>query len=135
MKPGLAIGRSETISFHVTEEMYAQFEGKIVHPAYSTVSMVYHMEWVSRKIILPFLENDEEGMGASVKVKHIAPATLGTSITATAVVTKLDNRLVVTEVELSNGKEIIGKGEVVQVILPKGEIQKKLAKSNRVKKT
>lgn len=129
MKRGLEIGHTATLSFRVTEDMYAQFEGKVVHPAYSTVSMVYHMEWVSRKIILPFLENDEEGMGASVSVKHLAPTTAGTMVTAKATVTKLNHRFVVTEVELANKKGMIGKGEVVQVILPKEEIRKKLENS------
>jgi len=55
VKEGMDIGRQESIEVKVTEEMFASFEGEVVHPVYSTVAMVYHMEWVSRKIILPFL--------------------------------------------------------------------------------
>ena len=52
----MEVGREETIEIIVTEDMFAAFEGEVVHPVYSTVAMTYHMEWVSRKIILPFLE-------------------------------------------------------------------------------
>ena len=55
MKRGMEVGREETIEIIVTEDMFASFEGEVIHPVYSTVAMTYHMEWVSRKIILPFL--------------------------------------------------------------------------------
>ncbi len=61
MKEGLQIGARAEVTAKVSEEMFAQFEGQIVHRAYSTVAMVYHMEWASRKIILPYLESHEEG--------------------------------------------------------------------------
>lgn len=54
MKQGLKLGKEESIEVIVTEDMFASFEGEVVHPVYSTVAMTYHMEWVSRKIILPF---------------------------------------------------------------------------------
>ena len=63
MKPGMEVGREETIEIVVTKDMFAAFEGEIVHPVYSTVAMTYHMEWVSRKIILPFLETMKKGWG------------------------------------------------------------------------
>ncbi len=79
MKPGLALGQTARVETTVTEEMFAQFEGTVVHPAYSTVSMVYHMEWAARKIILPYLESSEEGVGGAVNVKHLNMAPLGST--------------------------------------------------------
>ena len=129
MKPGMAEGQTATISFEVTSDMFAQFEGTMVHPAYSTVSMVYHMEWASRKIILPYLEDHEEGIGGAVKVKHAAPTGAGTLVTVKATLMELKKNVIVTEVEASNEKGIIGIGEVVQVILPKVAIKKKIEQS------
>ncbi|WP_252502210.1 thioesterase family protein [Sporosarcina sp. Marseille-Q4943] len=126
MKPGMEIGRAETIDIIVTEEMFAAFEGEVIHPVYSTVAMTYHMEWVSRKIILPFLETHEEGMGASVQLHHLAPSPLGSKVTLTAVVVELRNNAVVTEVTAHNHAGIIGKGKVTQIILPKETIAQKL---------
>ncbi|MFC0522722.1 thioesterase family protein [Pontibacillus salicampi] len=129
MKEGVYVGQTATITSIVTEEMVAQFEGQIVHEAYSTVSMVYHMEWAARNIILPYLEEGEEGIGASVTVKHMAPTGVGTNIEVTATVTELKKHLVITSVEARNEIGIIGKGEVTQAILPKESITEKIEAS------
>ncbi|WP_186670998.1 thioesterase family protein [Sporosarcina sp. BP05] len=126
MKHGLNIGREETIEIIVTEDMFASFEGEVIHPVYSTVAMTYHMEWVSRKIILPFLEDHEEGMGASVQLKHLAASPLGSKVILTASLIELCDNRVVTKVTAENHLGLIGKGEVMQVILPKEKIAKKL---------
>ncbi|PLR78554.1 thioesterase [Bacillus sp. V3-13] len=123
MKPGLRIGDEATIRAVVTPDMFACFAGDIVHRAYSTVTMVYHMEWASRQIILPFLEEHEEGMGSEVKVKHLAPSPEGSQLTITAQVLDLKHNKVVTKVSARNEKELIGIGAVTQVILSKDRIR------------
>lgn len=130
MKQGLVVGREETIEIIVTEDMFASFEGVVVHPVYSTVAMTYHMEWVSRKIILPFLEDHEEGMGASVQLKHLATSTLGSTVTLTAILVELRDNVVITKVTAKNHVGIIGTGEVRQVILPKETIAQKLIEAS-----
>ena len=130
MKQGMDIGNEETIEIIVTESMVASFEGEVIHPVYSTVAMTYHMEWVSRKIILPFLEAHEEGMGASVQLKHIAATPVGSVVTLTAQVMEVWDNFVKTKVTAKNRLGIIGKGEVVQVILSKEAIANKLRESS-----
>ncbi|MEG9297574.1 thioesterase [Mangrovibacillus sp. Mu-81] len=128
MKSGLAEGHNATIMTEVTPAMHAQFEGDVVHPVYSTVSMVYHMEWASRKIILPYLEEDEEGMGAKVTVEHMAPAGTGSKLEIKASVSKYERNIILTEVIVRDFKNdrIIGRGEVKQVILPKERIKRRI---------
>ncbi|KSU84141.1 MULTISPECIES: thioesterase family protein [Fictibacillus] len=126
MKPGMKIGDTATITARVTPEMFAQFEGKLVHPAYSTVSMVYHMEWAARQIILPFLEENEEGIGGGIKATHLAPTPEGMPLSITATLTELKGKAVICEVEVRNEKAVVGRGEVTQYILPKAQISKKL---------
>ena len=130
MKQGMEVGRAETIDIVVTEDMLAAFEGEVIHPVYSTVAMTYHMEWVSRKIILPFLETHEEGMGASVQLNHLAPSPLGSRVTLTAVLVEVKNNAVITEVTAQNHVGIIGQGIVKQIILPKETIAQKLRKAS-----
>jgi fluoroacetyl-CoA thioesterase len=122
MKQGLTIGQTATVQTVVSSSMFAQFEGEVVHPTYSTVSMIYHMEWASRKIILPYLEADEEGMGGAVSAKHLAPAREGSQLTIIAELIKIERNIIVTKVSVSHETELIGIGEVKQVILPKKKI-------------
>ncbi|MEI2358493.1 thioesterase [Mesobacillus zeae] len=109
--------------------MFARFEGQLVHPVYSTVSMVYHMEWVSRQTILPFLEEHEEGMGGAVTVKHNAPCPEGTVISFTATVSDRKDNVVITTVRAESEGRLVGVGEVTQVILPKSKIASLVAGS------
>jgi fluoroacetyl-CoA thioesterase len=124
MKPSMEVGMAETLKIIVTKDMFAAFEGEVIHPVYSTVAMTYHMEWVSRKIIVPFLESHEEGMGASVQVKHISPSLYGSEVTLTATITELHANEVLTAIDVYNNFRLIGKGKVKQVILPKDTITK-----------
>lgn len=128
----MEIGQTATIEFEVTPDMFASFEGKVVHEAYSTVSMVYHMEWVSRKIILPYLEAHEEGMGGAVSIKHIAPTTSKTRVKVKATLIELKNNIVITKTEAWNEQGLIGHGEVKQVILSKEKITQMINDSKKV---
>ncbi len=122
----MEVGMEETLKIIVTKDMFAAFEGEVIHPVYSTVAMTYHMEWVSRKIILPYLESHEEGMGASVEVKHISPSLYGSEVTLTATITELHDNMVLTEIDAHSNLGLIGKGKVKQVILPKETISNML---------
>lgn len=134
MKEGLKVGDSIIFEVKVTEDMFAQFGGEVVHPTYSTASMVYHMEWASRDLVLPYLEEDEESAGAAVAMKHIAPSALGTKIEVKATTSEILEWTVITNVTVANENGIIGEGEVKQAILPKNTMQKKLEKQIKVKK-
>ena len=128
MKDGLTIGMSETLDITVTHDMFAAFDGEVVHPAYSTASMVKHMEQVSRQLILPYLEETEESAGAAVQMKHLAPTPEGSEIQCVATLSAFDARKVTTEVEVTNAIGIIGRGTVTIAVLPKDYMTKQLEK-------
>lgn len=123
MKPGLRIGDQARITAEVTEEMFAQFDGKVVHRSYSTVSMLYHMEWASRKLIFPYLEKDEEGMGAAVELKHIAPSGEGTQLEITATIENIRRNIIMSQVVVNSVKGKIGEGKIKHAILLKEQIE------------
>ncbi|GAB6934111.1 MAG: thioesterase [Bacillota bacterium] len=126
MKPGLAVGHRETITVTVTEDMCAGFGGKRIHPVLSTVSMVYYLEWAGRKVIEPFLEDEEEGIGAAISVEHRAPAPVGKTVTFTAEAIEVTPKRVVCRVWAMHDKAVVGEGVFTQVILPKARIQERI---------
>src|SRR5579885_1841043 len=94
MKPGLAIGQTSRSELHVTDDMSVRFDGKLVHELYSTSSLVLHMEQTARKLIVPYLDADEEGMGCHVEASYLRVEIARGSVTQ-AIIKKqwLDNRM------------------------------------------
>lgn len=122
----------------VTEAMTVDFEvvddAKLgaLHPVYATYWMAKHMELVSRKIILPYLEEHEEGIGFRVEVDHVASALPGMRVDVTGVFERqVGNRVHVACSAVSELGDIIGRGATVQVILSKTRLEDNLAALQR----
>ena len=126
MKPGIAKGHTAKVSVTVTEEMCPAFAGEAVHPTMSTVSMVYYMEWAGRQVILPFLEEHEEGIGASICIRHSAPAPVGKLVTFYAEATDVSEHKVVCKVWAEHDRACVGEGTFTQVISPKQKIMERI---------
>lgn len=114
----------------VTEAMTVDFEdredprlGKL-HPVYATYWLAKHMELVSRKIILPFLEEGEAGIGFEVAVKHVASALPGMRVTLTARFERMErNRVFATCQAVSELDDVLATGSTVQVILSEERLE------------
>src|ERR1700736_3280005 len=111
MRPGLAPGHSAEVRITVTGGMVARFdELGLVHPVYSTWMMAKHMEEASRKVILPFLEDDEEAVGHAIDIVHLAPTAVGDPVRVRAVLDHIEDRRIHCKLEAFNQRERIGEG-------------------------
>ena len=121
----------------VEERMTVDFEGDDprlgrLHPVYATYWLVKHAELASRKIILPFLEPHEEGIGHEASVRHLAPALPGMRVRVRAVHEGTDVRgssarvraRILAETEMGDR---IAEGATVQVVLPRDRIESNFA--------
>jgi len=132
MREGLLPGAQAQVTIVVTPEMVAEFEELgVVHPVYSTWSMVRHMELACRKLILPYLEPDEEAVGYSVSVTHLSPTPVGMRVTVTARLEQTDGNRIICAVEAHNERTRIGEGTHVQVVLPRARLQARIASVSR----
>jgi predicted thioesterase len=122
MKHGLE-GKSAELEVLVTPEMCPHFDGALVHPVYATWTMVNHMEVAGRKLILPYLEPDEEAVGAHIRVDHRSPATIGARVIVTAVTESATPHRLTCRTVARCGERIIGEGVFVQVVMPKERLQ------------
>lgn len=125
MKEGLQIGTEAVVQDIVSYDMRPAFDGRVVHDVYGTVAMVYHMEWAARRVILPFLEDHEEGIGMGLEVRHLQPAPIGAMIRAKAVCTAIDGNVVVCDVTVWYGERQLGAGQVRQRILERQVLHKR----------
>lgn len=98
-----------------------------LHPVYATYWLAKHMELVSRKIILPYLEPGEEGIGYRVEVDHLAPALPGMRLDINAAFDRQEKNRVHVDCEaISELGDVIGRGSTVQVILPQERLDANL---------
>lgn len=88
-------GHTVTLEITVTDEMTVHFhelgQGP-GHPVYATYWIARHFEEVGRKLLLPFREEGEEGVGTAVTVQHLASALPGMRVTHTATVERVEGR-------------------------------------------
>ena len=112
--------------------MCPSFDGELVHPCYSTWSLVHHMEIAARKVLVDFLEPHEEGIGSHVSVDHLAPCSLGKLVRVRAElveVSKEHHPRVVCAVEAYDGDRLLGRGRQVQVVMNKRKLAKLIERS------
>ncbi|MCX8087924.1 MAG: thioesterase family protein [Meiothermus ruber] len=128
MKP-IPPGYQASFETVVTDEMTVDFEhpddpqlGKL-HPVYATYWMAKHMELAGRKIILPFLEEGEEGIGSKVSVDHLASALPGMKVRIVAEHLRTEGNRVHAQCTAWNELgDQIGVGYTEQVILPRAKL-------------
>lgn len=127
-------GHTAQYSVVVTEAMTVDFEVAddpdlgALHPVYATYWMAKHMELVSRKIILPYLERGEEGIGYRVEVDHLASALPGMRVDIEGVFVRQDRNRVHVACRAHNEiGDLVGEGATVQVILPTQKLERNFA--------
>jgi fluoroacetyl-CoA thioesterase len=88
-----------------------------VHQVYGTAAMVRDMEHAARLVLEPLLEPGEEGVGAEVWCRHLAPVPIGAGVEVTATATEQTRRRLVCRVETRHDGRLVGEGTVTQVIV------------------
>ena len=95
-----------------------------LHPVYATYWLTRHAELVSRMVILPFLQEGEEGIGHEVALRHVASALPGMRVRLTARLLEQQGNRVVADVRAVNELgDLVGEGRTTQVILPRARLE------------
>jgi fluoroacetyl-CoA thioesterase len=122
-------GYEGRIEVTVTDEMTVDFDelGR-VHPVYATYWIAKHMEEAGRKIILPFLEEGDAGIGTAVSVRHLAPALPGTRVTVRAVHERTDGNRVHARCSATREEgTLVAEGATEQAIVSAASFERRLA--------
>jgi predicted thioesterase len=117
MKNPFLPGDWKIIEKLVTPEDLASFEGKLLHPVYSTYAMARDAEWAGRQFVLDMLEEGEEGIGTFVHLDHHAPAPNGSLLKIIAIFEELKGNHISCRIEVKLNELLIGSGRTGQKIL------------------
>lgn len=127
MKAGLTPGTSSSLQITVTEGMTARLEGREIHRLYATYWMAYHFEVAARRVLEPYLESGEEGIGSRVEVRHLRPVPVGATVDFTAVFTGFEGREMMCRVAARWRGSPVGEGRQGQFILDRSALEARLA--------
>ncbi len=122
MKHQFEIGNTKTFEKLVTEQDLAQFESGVVHNVYATFALGRDAEWSSRLFVLEMKDENEEGIGTFLNIKHHSPALLGQLVNFTAVISNLEKNRIDCKVIAKVGERTIAECETGQKIVLKEKL-------------
>ncbi len=124
MKDIYKIGDKKVYRHTVDETDVAEFESGMVHPFYATFALGRDAEWSGRLFVLDLLEEDEEGIGTFLNVKHVSPALVGQSVEFVATIIEKNGAKMACSFEAKVGERLIATGSTGQMILKKSQVAK-----------
>lgn len=103
----------------VTPNDIAQFDEGTVHEVYGTFALGRDAEWSSRLFVLEMKEEDEEGIGTFLNIKHHSPALLNQTVTFVATIYHLEKNSIDCNVIAKVGERVIAECQTGQKIIKK----------------
>ncbi len=123
MKAGLRPGAQARVDITVDATMFARLDGEVIHRLYGTTAMVGHMELAGRRVLEPWLEEGEEGVGFAVDVRHFHPVPEGARVQVAAEAIDVSDDRLVCRVEARWEERLVGQGTFTQVVRPVAELR------------
>lgn len=116
-------GDIKTFEIEVTDENIASFDSGNVHKVLSTFSVGKYAEWVCRLFAIDMKNEDEEGIGTFLEVKHQSAALIGEKVLFTGVFDRIDGNEIICNFTAVAGKRLVASGKTGQKILKKDKIE------------
>lgn len=124
----LTVGMTGTESVVVRPELTVKHHMPSMPAVYGTPMMIYLMEVAASKAIHPHLPRGWVSVGATVNICHLAATPLGRTVTATGVVTEINDKLVTFRIEAHDGVRKIGDGTHVRGVINLAKFEERLEK-------
>ncbi|HMN32083.1 MAG: hypothetical protein IT215_04880 [Chitinophagaceae bacterium] len=124
MKPIFKKGDIKKYTHTITSNDIAAFEAGIVHELYSTFALCRDAEWSGRLFVLDMKEDDEEGIGTMIQIKHLSPAFVGETVEFEAEFDCItDKNEIINQFRVTCNQRLIAVGTQGQKILKKDKIK------------
>jgi predicted thioesterase len=116
---------SETVEYKHTLTSH----NRTLPPVYSTPDMIRLMETAGFHALQPFAEGDEISVGTAINVEHRAATTVGSKVTAEAIVESIDGRFYTLRVRAWDDNQEIGRGTIGRAFVSVGRFTAKMKAS------
>ena len=110
-------GLQHTATLTVNEHNTAVTMGSGDMPVLATPAMVALMENAAMSAVRDALPEGATTMGGHINVSHLKPSAIGQTVTAKALLTKVDGKKLFFHVSAFQGDTIIGEGEHLRFIV------------------
>jgi predicted thioesterase len=117
MKQIFKAGDFKEYKTRVAPDDVASFQRLVVHPVCSTFALARDIEWTTRQFVLEMKEDDEEGIGTYLEIRHQRPALVGEEVTIRGVFESMTGTELICSFEARVGDRIIATGKTGQKIL------------------
>jgi fluoroacetyl-CoA thioesterase len=85
------------------------------------------MEWAARNAITPYLDEQEDSVGTTVHIRHLAATPVGLAVEFSARVIEVNERRVLFRVEARDERELVGEGTHERFVIHKPKFIARLA--------
>lgn len=131
MRP-IPVGAKGTYMLRVTPGHLAnQFKDAALPQVFATPMMVTIMENAALNAVRDYLDPGESAVGTVVNVRHLTATPVGHTVTADAVVTKVDGRRIEFTVTARDEEEEIGNGTHERMVVDMARLDKRLKAKGR----
>ena len=129
MKPGLNLDTVGVLHATVLADQtiylgMEQLRGAVV---FSTPAMIDLMEHAAREVLRPYLDANEESVGANVHIEHLAATPIGANVRAEARVTAIEVKLIDFDLAAFDEVDQIGRGTHRRAIIQTDRFASRLA--------
>ena len=127
MRP-IPIGATGIYTQRVTPaDLANQFKDTALPQVFATPMMIRAMENAALNAVREFLDVGESAVGTAVDVKHLAATPVGHQVTATATVTRVEDRRIWFDVSARDEVEEIGRGTHERMVVDMKRLGNRLA--------
>lgn len=101
----------------VKSDDVASFQGQTVHEVCSTFALAREVEWTTRQFVLEMKEENEEGIGTFLQIRHEGPAFVGEEIIFRGIFEAMHGNELICSFEARVGDRVVARGKTGQKIL------------------
>ena len=123
MKDIFVKGDEKSHLYTVKYQDIAEFQKGVVHEVCATFTLAREIEWSSRLFAIDMKDNDEEGVGTMLEIKHISPAFIDDELSIVAKVDSIVKNELICSIVVKVGDRLIATGRTGQKIVKKSKME------------